>query len=82
MRNSRVIDLRDKSFSRKLFGKLQRRRTLPKDIDHCSGLLLWLSGVWFVFFIETSGILHVVEVKYFSRIPITSYMSQLNRTIP
>ena len=73
MRNSRAFDLRDMSFSRKLFGKLQRSRTLPKDFDHCSGLLLWLCGVWFVFFIEASGILHVVEIKYSSRIPFTSY---------
>ena len=72
-RNSRTFDLRDMSFSRKLFGKLQRRRTLPKDFDQCSGLLLWLSKVWFVFLIEASGILHMVEIKYSSRIPITSY---------
>ena len=73
MRNSQPIDLRDLPFSRKLFGKLRRGRTLPKDFGHCSGLLLWLSGVWFVFLFETRGILQVVEIKYSSRIPFTSF---------
>ena len=47
MRKCRTIDLRNMSFSRKLFGKpRQRMRTLPKHSDQCSGLLLWLSVVY------------------------------------
>lgn len=75
MIKSRTFDLRAMSFSQKLFGKLQRKRTLPKDFDERSGLLLWLSRVKFVFLTETSGILHVVKIKYTSRILITSYVS-------
>ena len=46
MRKSQTLDSRD-MFSRKLFGKLRRRRTLPKDFSQRSLLLLWLSRVWF-----------------------------------